>query len=92
MDAIHVVKKPLVTEKGTYASNEHNRYSFLVATGATKTEIKRAVEDLYKVRVVGVSTVNRRSRNRRMRYGMVKGKVTKRAIVRIHPEDTIELF
>jgi large subunit ribosomal protein L23 len=92
MDAIHVVKKPLVTEKGTFASNEHNRYSFLVSTTATKTEIKKAVEDLYKVRVVGISTVNRRSRNRRMRYGMVKGKVTKRAIVRIHPEDTIELF
>lgn len=92
MDAIHVIKKPLVTEKGTFASNEHNRYMFLVATGATKTEIKAAVEDLYRVRVVGVATHNRRGRNRRMRYGMIKGKVTKRAIVRVHPEDTIELF
>ena len=92
MDSIHVIKRPLVTEKSTYSSNEEKRYAFLVDTGATKTEIKRAVEDLYGVRVVGVSTLNRRSRNRRMRYGLVKGKTTKRAIVRVHEDDTIELF
>lgn len=92
MEAIHVIKTPLVTEKSTFASNEHNRYAFLVASGATKTQIKKAVESLYNVRVVGVSTHNRRSRERRMRYGYVPGKITKRAIVRIHPEDRIELF
>jgi len=92
MDATYVIKKPLLTEKGTYASNEQNRHAFLVATGATKTDIKRAIEDLYRVRVVGVSTHNRRDRNRRTRYGVVPGKTTKRAIVRVHPDDTIELF
>ncbi|MEO1129377.1 MAG: 50S ribosomal protein L23 [Planctomycetota bacterium] len=92
MDAIHVIKKPLVTEKSTFSSNEQNRYAFLVDSSADKTQIKRAIQDLYNVRVVGVSTHNRQSRNRRMRYGMVKGKTTKRAIVRIHEEDRIELF
>ena len=92
MHAIHIIKAPLVTEKTTFASNELNRYAFSVAPGATKTEIKKAVEDLYKVRVVGVSTINRRGRNRRYRYGLIKGKIDKRAIVRIHPDDKIELF
>jgi len=92
MEAIHVIKTPLVTEKSTFSSNEHNRYAFLVASEATKTEIKKAIESLYSVRVVGVSTNNRRSRDRRLRYGYVPGKVTKRAIVRIHPDDRIELF
>lgn len=92
MEAIHVIKRPLVTEKSTFSSNEENRYAFLVDTRADKTQIKRAIEDLYKVRVIGVSTSNRKSRNRRMRYGMVQGKVSKRAVVRVHPEDRIELF
>lgn len=92
MEAIHIVKTPLITEKSTYSSGEQNRYAFLVATNATKTEIKKAVESLYNVRVLGVSTHNRRTRDRRMRYGYVPGKVTKRAIVRIHPDDRIELF
>lgn len=92
MDAIHVIKRPLVTEKSTFSSNEENRYAFLVDTRADKTQIKRAVEDLYKVRVVGVSTSNRKGRDRRMRYGKVMGKVSKKAVVRVHPEDRIELF
>lgn len=92
MDAIHIIKAPLVTEKTTFSSNEHNRYAFAVAPGARKDEIKKAIEDLYKVRVVSVSTMNRRGANRRYRYGLVKGKIDKRAIVRIHPDDRIELF
>ncbi|MCA9310635.1 MAG: 50S ribosomal protein L23 [Phycisphaerales bacterium] len=91
MEAIHVIKRPLLSEKSTWAT-EDNRYTFLVACEATKTEIKRAVEEIYGVRVTGVSTMNRRSRNRRMRYGLVKGKTTKKAIVGVHRDDTIELF
>ena len=92
MEAIHIIKRPLVTEKSTFASNEQNRYAFLVDTRADKTQIKRAIEDLYKVRVVGVSTTIRKSRDRRLKYGMVEGKVSKKAVVRVHPEDRIELF
>lgn len=91
MESIYVIKKPLLSEKSTWAT-EDNRYTFLVATEATKTEIKQAVEEIYGVRVTGVSTMNRRSANRRMRYGLVKGKTTKKAIVGIHKDDTIELF
>lgn len=91
MEAIHIIKTPLLTEKSTHATGE-NRYAFLVANTATKTDVKRAIQDLYKVRVVGVSTINRHARDRRMRYGHVPGKTTKRAIVRIHPDDRIELF
>ncbi|GAB4548532.1 MAG: 50S ribosomal protein L23 [Phycisphaerales bacterium] len=92
MESFHVIKKPMLTEKATFSSNEHNRYGFVVDRTASKTDIKRAIEELYNVRVLGVSTHNRRSRDRRMRYGMVPGKTTKRAVVRIHPDDTIDLF
>jgi len=92
MESIHVIRRPLITEKSTYQSNELGRYAFEVDRTASKTQIKEAVEDLYRVRVVGVSTVVRRGGKRRMKYGTVKGKVTKKAIVRVHQDDTIELF
>lgn len=88
----HVIKRPLFTEKGTVAADENNRYAFEVPVEAKKDQIKAAVQDLYKVRVVSVNTVTSRTRNRRMKYGMVEGKVSKKAIVKIHPDDKIELI
>ncbi|MBX3355567.1 MAG: 50S ribosomal protein L23 [Phycisphaeraceae bacterium] len=91
MEATLVIKKPLITEKATWANNQ-GRYLFSVDGRATKTDIKKAIEELYKVRVVGVNTMTRRSRDRIYKYGKVPGRITKRAIVRIHPDDKIELF
>lgn len=92
MQAHHIVKKPLLSEKSTIQAEENKRFSFLVPVTARKDEIKAAVQELYKVRVLSVNTVTCRTRNRRMKYGMVKGKTSKKAVVRIHPEDTIELI
>ncbi len=91
MDATVVIKKPLITEKATWA-NGQNRYLFAVDKRASKTDIKKAVESLYKVRVTGVNTMTRRDRDRVYKYGKVEGRITKRAFVRIHPDDKIELF
>ena len=92
MEAHYIIKKPLLSEKITHATEDANRYAFEVAVTARRDEIRRAVEELYRVRVMKVNTIRHRSRNRRMRYGLVKGKVTKKAIVRVHPDDTIELI
>ncbi len=92
MDATYVIKKPLLTEKSTFAMNEEARYTFLVDCGASKDEIKRAVESLYGVKVVGVTTQNRKGRERRLKYGWVTEKVTKKATVRLAEGQTIELF
>lgn len=91
MQAHHIIKRPLLTEKSTFASDHSKRYAFLVATDARKDEIKKAVEELYKVRVIGINTMTCRTRNRRMMYGVVEAKVSKKAIVRLDPRDTIEL-
>ncbi len=88
----HIIKRPLLSEKSTVQSDEFKRYSFLVATRARKDEIKRAVQDLYRVRVLSVNTVITKGPDRRTKYGLVKGGLTKKAIVRIHPKDTIELI
>lgn len=92
MEPHYIVKQPILTEKSTFAMNELKHYSFLVDPRASKDDIKDAVQKLYKVRVVGVTTQNRKGRRRRMRYGLVEEPVTKKATVRLHPEDTIELF
>jgi len=91
MDHIYIVKKPLVTEKST-AKMEENQYAFQVDLHATKPQIKSAVEHLYKVRVTDVNTQIRRSRNRRMKFGMVPAKEWKVATVRLHADDKIDLL
>jgi large subunit ribosomal protein L23 len=92
MDATYVIKKPILTEKSTTAMNEEARYTFLVDRRASKTEIKSAVESIYGVKVVGVTTQVRKGRERRLRYGWVTEKVTKKATVRLAEGQTIELF
>ena len=92
MEATTIIRKPLITEKATAAIDEGNHYVFEVDRRATKTDIRRAVEELYKVRVMKVATQNRQGRQRRMKYGYVDAKTWKRATVKIHAEDRIELF
>ncbi|MHC4416055.1 MAG: 50S ribosomal protein L23 [Planctomycetota bacterium] len=92
MEPTIIIKKPLITEKSTFQSSETNRYAFQVEPRATKPQIKLAVEKLYGVRVVSVSTQNRPGKVRRFRYGAVRTPATKRALVKIHPDDRIELF
>ncbi|MBL0920951.1 MAG: 50S ribosomal protein L23 [Phycisphaerales bacterium] len=91
MEAIHVIRRPLLTEKGT-GLNEHNQYVFEVDNRARKPQIKAAIEELYKVRVVGVNTMVCRTRNRMTRYGLTPAKISKKAIVTLRDGDAIELF
>ncbi|MCB1281977.1 MAG: 50S ribosomal protein L23 [Salinibacterium sp.] len=92
MDATYIIKKPLLTEKTTEAMNSHGQYAFEVDRRADKPSIKAAIESLYGVRVLGVNTVITEGAHRRMKYGVVGPKKTKKALVRLHPDDTIELF
>lgn len=91
MEPTTIIRKPLVTEKSTFLA-EANRYAFQVDKRATKPQIRKAVEALYGVRVVSVATQNRPGKVRRFRYGYINTPSTKRAIVKVHAEDRIELF
>lgn len=92
MDPMYVIKKPLLTEKSTEAMNEVGHYSFEVDRTASKTDVKKAVESLYGVRVERVQTQVRKGGVKRNRFGYVAAAVTKKATVRLHPDDNIELF
>jgi len=82
----------MLSEKSTFAMNEHKQYTFEVDPRASKPEIKAAVEKIYKVRVVGINTSLRQSKTRMLKFGKVDGTFSKKAIVRLHKDDSIELF
>ena len=88
-----VIKKVLLTEKGTRLSEEQNQYIFRVAKEANKMEIKEAVEALFSVRVMAVNTMRRKGKKKRARtanYGTTAS--WKRAVVTLHKEDSINLI
>ena len=86
-----VILAPVISEK-SYGQMEENRYTFVVAPDANKVEIRHAVEEIFRVRVTGVNTLNRPGKRRRTRTGWGKRKDTKRAIVSVAAEDRIDIF
>jgi large subunit ribosomal protein L23 len=92
LEPAHVILRPLVTEKGMHRANRHNAYSFEVATAATKADIRRAVEELFSVKVERVAVQNRRGKVRRGRVRKSVTKPWKKAIVTLDSESKINLF
>jgi len=92
VDSSYILKKPLLSEKSTWAMNEQNRYAFIVDARATKDEIKSAVEKIFKVRVEAVATQRKKHKTKRFRTGLVIPADTKKAIVKLHKDDKLELF
>jgi large subunit ribosomal protein L23 len=90
-DPRDVLLAPVVSEK-SYGLLDENKYTFLVSPDANKTEIKIAVESVFKVRVTDVNTLNRQGKKRRTRYGFGKRSDTKRAIVTVAPGERIDIF
>ncbi|GGP57975.1 50S ribosomal protein L23 [Saccharothrix coeruleofusca] len=87
-----VLLAPVISEK-SYGLLEENKYTFVVAPGANKTQIKIAVEKVFGVKVVSVNTINRQGKRKRTRTGFGKRKDTKRAIVTLSAESKpIEIF
>ncbi len=93
MDYSQVLIKPLVSEKATYLKEASDQIAFHVSPRANKIEIKRAVEDAFKVKVTQVRVLTRKS-EARVRHGRVVGKVAgyKKAYVTLAPGEKIEFF
>ena len=63
-----VLLRPVVSEK-SYGLLDEGKYTFVVAPDANKTQIKQAVEEVFRVKVTGVNTLNRQGKRRRTRFG-----------------------
>lgn len=86
-----VILRPVVSEKSYALIDTNGQYTFEVAPGANKTEIKLAIEQIFGVKVDKINTMNRKGKTRRTRFGMGKRKDTKRAIVTLS-QGTIDIF
>ncbi|MFW5755132.1 MAG: 50S ribosomal protein L23 [Tangfeifania sp.] len=93
---MEILVKPLVTEKMNELSERFGRYGFIVDRNATKPQIKRAVENLYNVKVDSVNTMvyGGKTKSRYTKSGVINGKTSafKKAIVTLAEGDSIDFY
>lgn len=92
MNAFEIIKTVRITEKGTRQADKYNQYTIVADRRANKIEIRQAVEQLFKVKVVDVSTMNVRGKMRRQ-FQPSRGQAPdwKKAIVTLKKGDKINL-
>ena len=89
-DPRDIIFVPIVSEK-SYALLDDGKYTFEVDPRSNKTEIKKAIEAIFNVKVASINTLNRVGKTRRTKFGLGKRKDTKRAIVTLK-SGTIDIF
>ena len=90
-DPRDILLAPVISEK-SYGLLDENKYTFIVAPDANKTQIKIAVEQVFGVKVTAVNTANREGKQLRTRTGFGRRAATKRAIVTVAAGDRIDIF
>ena len=87
-----VIIKPIITED-SMARLAEKKYTFEVADGASKVDIKKAVEEIFKVKVEKINTISMKAKNKRVGYHFGKTSEWKKAIVTLTADSkTIEFF
>jgi len=92
MDLYQIIKRPLVTEKGTKQKEQSNQLAFEVDRRANKILVRNAVENIFKVKVVSVRMMNVKGKERRVGRNVGRKADWKKAIVRLAPGENIEFF
>ena len=90
--AYEILKRPLITEKSTAEKDRNNKLLFEVDRQANKIEIKGAVEQIFKVDVLDVTTMNMRGKKKRVGRFFTKRSDWKKAMVTIKPGQRVEFF
>ena len=75
-----------------HRATRHNAYSFEVVAAATKADVRRAVEEMFNVKVEKIAVQNRLGKTRRSRMKRTTAKPWKKAIVTLKPDNKINLF
>ena len=91
MHLYEVLRRPIITEKSTTLQAQ-GKYAFEVTKGATKPQIKEAVEKAFKVKVTAVNVMNAPGKERRRGMRVLPPHPWKKAIVTLKEGDKIELF
>ena len=92
MNPFEIIKTARLTEKGSVQTDRHNQYTVVADRRANKTQIRQAVEELFKVKVLAVHTMNVRGKLRRQRTHQAgRSPGWKKAIVTLKKGDRIVL-
>jgi large subunit ribosomal protein L23 len=91
VNARAVIIRPVISEK-SYALLSAGKYTFRVHERSNKTQVRQAIEEIFGVRVTGVRTAWVKPKPKRRGYSTGTRRRWKKAIVTLHPEDSIELF
>ncbi|GJQ24696.1 50S ribosomal protein L23 [Candidatus Brocadia sapporoensis] len=91
MDAYHIIKRPLRTEKSVADGEATNSYHFEVDLKANKIQIKHAIEIFFNVKVEDVRTLIKKGKQRRVRFKIGRTKNYKKAIVTLKEGNSIDL-
>ncbi|MFB0526761.1 MAG: 50S ribosomal protein L23 [bacterium] len=91
-DPYQIIKGPVITEKSTTLRGDENKYTLFVSLRASKTEIKRAIEELFKVEVIKVNTFNIGGKKKRLGIHEGYRARRKKAVVTLKPGNTIRMF
>ena len=91
-DPYQIIKGPLVTEKSTALRGEENKYTFYVSPRANKDEIRRAVEQIFRAKVIKVNTFNLKGKKKRLGIHEGYRPRRKKAVVTLKPGETIRAF
>lgn len=92
LEAYQVLIRPLVTEKGVHRASRNNQFAFEVHKQANKDDVRAAVEAMFEVKVVKVRMQNRKGKPRLAKGKPVYSSSWKKALVTLHPDDSIDLF
>ena len=92
MDVYQVLKRPLITEKGTRHKEQSNQMIFEVDRRANKVMVRNAVESIFRVKVLSVKLMNVKGKERRVGRNVGTRPDWKKAIVRLGPGENIEFF
>lgn len=92
MDIYQVIREPHVTEKATSQKQGFNQITLKVHKEANKVEIRKAVEVLFKTRVLEVKTMRIRGKHRRVGRNIGRRADWKKAVVRLKPGEHLEFF
>lgn len=92
MNSFEVIKNLRITEKGSAQSGKYNQYTVVADARANKIQIRRAVQELFKVSVIKISTLNVRGKARRSNTKQAgRSPAWKKAIVTLKADDKISL-
>lgn len=92
MHPLHVIVRPILSEKSNGVRESEGKYTFIVQKDATKEDVKKAVAALWNVQVESVNTLLRRGKHKRRGARYTKPSLTKRAVVKLAPGAKLPIF